>query len=89
MASVEEEIKKIISKGLTSKQDAECLQLLISIYKEANCMINEDIYSVKKSKHSMADKEIAMLEARINNASSEYERKFYESLIRAAKEFNE
>lgn len=89
MASVEEEIKKIINKGLASKQDAECLQLLISIYKDVNCMMHEDVYSVKKSKHSMADKEIAMLEARINNASSEYERKFYESLIRAAKEFND
>lgn len=89
MASVEEEIKKITNKGLASKQDAECLQLLVSIYKDVNCMMHEDVYSVKKSKHSMADKEIAMLEARINNASSEYERKFYESLIRAAKEFND
>ena len=89
MTLVEEEIKKIINKGLVSKQDAECLQLLVSIYKDIDCLMHEDVYSVKKSKHSMADKEIAMLEARINNASSEYERKFYESLIRAAKEFND
>ena len=43
----------------------------------------------KKSYHSMKDKEIAKLEERINNASSDYERDFYRQLIRAAQNYKE
>lgn len=90
----ENEIKKILHKGFANRQDAECLEMIFPIYKDVVCMLNDggaQVYSVemRKSKHSMADKEIAMLEEKINNAQSDYERKFYESLIHAAKGFNE
>ena len=47
------------------------------------------MYHGEKSRHSMRDKEIAKLEERINNASSDYERDFYRQLIRAAQDYKE
>ena len=41
----------------------------------------------KKSHHSMRDREIAKLEERIENASSDYEKNFYRQLIRAAQDY--
>lgn len=37
----------------------------------------------------MRDKEIAALEEKINEASSDYEREFYRKLIRAAQDYKE
>ena len=37
----------------------------------------------------MRDKEIAKLEEKINNASSDYEKEFYRKLIRAAEDYKE
>lgn len=91
----ETEINKIIHKNFANKCDAECLALLFPIYKDVICMLKDgDNYSsytveMKRSGHSMADKEIAVLEEKIKTAPTEYERKFYESLIHAAKMFNE
>ena len=91
----ETEINKIIHKNFAHKCDAECLDLLFPIYKDVVCMLNEgENYSsytleMKRSGHSMVDKEIAVLEEKIKTAPTEYERRFYESLIHAARMFNE
>ena len=43
----------------------------------------------RRSSHSMRDKEIAKLEEKINNASSDYEKEFYRKLIRVAEDYKE
>ena len=90
------ELTKISQKSSTSVSDQELLGKLLCNYEQVIKLwwmehegSNKMPHANYKSNHSMRDKEIAALEEKINEASSDYEREFYRKLIRAAQEYKE
>ena len=91
---LEKELNKISQKTSTSVSDQELLGKILCNYGYVMELCdNNNGYSSKmyhgKSNHSMRDKEIASLEEKINNATSDYEREFYRKLIMAAQDYRE
>ena len=87
------ELTKISQKSSTSVSDQELLGKLLCNYEQVLKLQKDEneghSMSYEKSNHSMRDKEIAALEDKINEASSDYEREFYRKLIRAAQDYKE
>lgn len=93
---LDKELNKFIQKSSTSASDQEWLCKTLCNYEQVIKLwwMDKECRSEKmshgyKSNHSMRDKEIAALEDKINEASSDYEREFYRKLIRAAQEIKE
>ena len=93
---LDKELEKMSKKTSTDKSDQELLGKLLCNYEQALKLHwmeqaggSEKMSHNYKSNHSMRDKEIAALEEKINEASSDYEREFYRKLIKAAQEYNE
>ena len=91
---LDKELNKFSQKSSTSVSDQEFLGKLLCNYEQVIKLqwMEKDGHSEKmsyRSNHSMRDKEIAALEDKINDASSDYEREFYRKLIRAAQEYEE
>ena len=93
---LDKELNKFSQKSSTSVSDQELLGKILCNYEQIIKLwwMEKEGHSEKmshgyKSNHSMRDKEIAALEDKINEASSDYEREFYRKLIRAAQEYKE
>ena len=93
---LDQELMKLAQKSSTSLSDQELMSKILCNYTCLEGLCNSGYSSrmyhredEKKSHHSMRDKEIAKLEERINNASSDYEKDFYRQLIRAAQSYKE
>lgn len=93
---LDKELNKFIQKSSTSTSDQEWLCKTLGNYEQVIKLwwMEHEGSSNKmshgyKSNHSMRDKEIAALEDKINEASSDYEREFYRKLIRAAQDYKE
>lgn len=93
---LDKELTKLAQKSSTSMSDQELMSKILCNYTCLDGLCNGGYSSrmyhgedERKSHHSMRDKEIAKLEERIDNASSDYERDFYRQLIRAAQDYKE
>ena len=93
---LDKELNKFIQKSSTSTSEQEWLCKALSNYEQVIKLwwMERESGSNKishnyKSNHSMRDREIAALEEKINEASSDYEREFYRKLIQAAQDYKE
>lgn len=92
---LDKELMKLAQKSSTSMSDQELMSKILCNYTCIDGMCSGHSSRMyhgedeKKSHHSMRDREIAKLEERIDNASSDYERDFYRQLIRAAQDYKE